>query len=165
MGKNQEALNDCNQAISLDESYIKAYLRRAKCCMDLEKFEDAVRDYEKINKMEKNREYKRLLHDAKLALKKSLRKDYYKILGVDRNANEDEIKKAYRKRALVHHPDRHSSATDEEKKEQEKKFKELGEAYGILSDSKKKSRYDNGHDIDDVDTGYSGNLKVIIRYD
>merc|ERR1712063_100058 len=57
--------------------------------------------------------------------------------------------------ALVHHPDRHSSATDEEKKEQEKKFKELGKAYGILSDSKKKSRYDNGHDIDDVDTGYS----------
>ena len=49
-------------------------------------------------------EYKKLLQDAKAALKRSLRKDYYKILGVDRNANEDEIKKAYRKRALVHHP-------------------------------------------------------------
>ena len=55
MGKQQEALNDCNQAIALDDLYIKAYLRRAKCCMDLEKFEEAVRDYEKINKLEKNR--------------------------------------------------------------------------------------------------------------
>lgn len=153
LGKLKEALGDCDRAIELDETYIKAYLRRAKICMDLEQFEDAVRDYEKVNKMEKNREYKRLLHEAKLALKKSQRKDYYKILGVDRNANDDEIKKAYKKRALVHHPDRHSSATEEEKKEQEKKFKELGEAYGILSDPKKKSRYDNGHDIDDNDGG------------
>ena len=49
-------------------------------------------------------DYKRLLHEAKVALKRSQRKDYYKILGVDRNANDDEIKKAYKKRALVHHP-------------------------------------------------------------
>lgn len=159
LGKLKEALGDCDRAIELDETYIKAYLRRAKINMDLEQFEDAVRDYEKVNKMEKNRDYKRLLHEAKLALKKSQRKDYYKILGIDRNANDDEIKKAYKKRALVHHPDRHSSATEEEKKEQEKKFKELGEAYGILSDPKKKSRYDNGHDIDDNDGGgYSSEM-------
>ncbi len=44
------------------------------------------------------------LQKAKLELKKSKRKDYYKILGVSKNANDDEIKKAYRKRALVHHP-------------------------------------------------------------
>lgn len=49
-------------------------------------------------------ENKRLLQEAKLALKKSKRKDYYKILGVNKNASTDEIKKAYRKRALVHHP-------------------------------------------------------------
>lgn len=46
--------------------------------------------------MDKSRENKRLLQDAKLALKKSKRKDYYKILGIERNASDDEIKKAYR---------------------------------------------------------------------
>lgn len=54
-------------------------------------------------------------------------------------------------RALIHHPDRHANATDEEKKDQEKKFKEVGEAYTILSDPAKRSRYDNGQDLDEMD--------------
>lgn len=49
-------------------------------------------------------EHKQLLKAAQLELKKSKRKDYYKVLGVEKNATEDEIKKAYRKRALLHHP-------------------------------------------------------------
>lgn len=49
-------------------------------------------------------ENKRLLQEAKLELKKSKRKDYYKILGVHKSASVEEIKKAYRKRALIHHP-------------------------------------------------------------
>lgn len=52
-------------------------------------------------------DHKRLLKTAQLELKKSKRKDYYKVLGVGKNATEDEIKKAYRKRALMHHPGRH----------------------------------------------------------
>lgn len=51
-------------------------------------------------------EHKTLLKNAQLELKKSKRKDYYKVLGVEKNATEDEIKKAYRKRALMHHPGR-----------------------------------------------------------
>lgn len=51
-------------------------------------------------------EHKQLLKNAQMELKRSKRKDYYKILGVDKNASEDEIKKAYRKRALMHHPGR-----------------------------------------------------------
>lgn len=93
-------------------------------------------------------EHKQLLENAKVELKKSKRKDYYKILGVSKTASQDEIKKAYRKRALLHHPDRHSNSSDGEKKDQECKFKELGEAYNILSDPKKRARYDNGYDDD-----------------
>lgn len=153
LSKTKEAVADCTSALQLDESYLKALLRRAKCYMDLSEFEEAVKDFEKAYKMDKNRDNKRLLQEAKMALKKSKRKDYYKILGVDQNANQLEIKKAYRRKALECHPDRHANATDAVKKEQEKKFKDIGEAYEVLSDAKKKSRYDSGHDMEDFDSG------------
>lgn len=147
--KTEEAIDDCNQAIELDHAYLKAYITRARCYMESEKYEEAVRDYEKVFKMNRCREYRRLLEDAKLELKKSKRKDYYKILGVSKGATEDEIKKAYRKEALKHHPDRHSGATEEEKKAEEVLFKEVNEAYSILSDQRKRARYDSGQDLDD----------------
>ncbi|XP_033320302.1 dnaJ homolog subfamily C member 7 isoform X1 [Bombus vosnesenskii] len=149
-----ESVTECTEALKLDEKYLKALLRRAASYMELKEYEKAVRDLEKVYKMDKSSDNKRLLMEAKLALKKSKRKDYYKILGIDKNASTDDIKKAYRKRAMVHHPDRHPNATEGEKKEQEKKFKEVGEAYGILSDPKKRSRYDSGHDIDDAEGGF-----------
>uniref|UniRef100_A0A4X2LXA5 DnaJ homolog subfamily C member 7 n=1 Tax=Vombatus ursinus TaxID=29139 RepID=A0A4X2LXA5_VOMUR len=147
--KLDDAIEDCTNAVKLDDTYIKAYLRRAQCYIDTEQYEEAVRDYEKVYQTEKTKEHKQLLKNAQLELKKSKRKDYYKILGVDKNASEDEIKKAYRKRALMHHPDRHSGASAEVQKEEEKKFKEVGEAFTILSDPKKKTRYDSGQDLDE----------------
>ncbi|XP_076237616.1 tetratricopeptide repeat protein 2 isoform X2 [Calliopsis andreniformis] len=149
-----ESVRECTEALKLDENYLKALLRRAASYMELKNYEEAVCDLEKACKLDKSRDNKRLLMEAKLALKKSKRKDYYKILGIDKNASTDDIKKAYRKRAMVHHPDRHPNATEGEKREQEKKFKEVGEAYGILSDPKKRSRYDSEHDIDDGDGGF-----------
>jgi DnaJ family protein C protein 7 len=99
---------------------------------------------------------KTLLDEAKVALKRSKQKDYYKILGVEKNASEDEIRKAYKKKALVHHPDRHSNSSEADKKENEKKFKDLGEAYAVLSDRTKKMRYDSGQDSQDFGNDFSG---------
>ena len=69
------------------------------------------------------------------------KRDYYEVLGVARNASEDDIKKAYRKLAMKYHPDRNQGNTSAEEK-----FKEASEAYEVLSDSEKRSMYDRmGH--------------------
>ena len=63
-------------------------------------------------------------------------KDYYKILGVERNSSAEEIKKSYRKLALQFHPDKNPN-----NREAEAKFKEIAEAYDVLSNPDKKSKY------------------------
>lgn len=69
------------------------------------------------------------------------KRDYYEVLGVAKNASADDIKKAYRKKALEYHPDRNPGD-----KSAEEKFKEAAEAYDVLSDADKKARYDRyGH--------------------
>lgn len=70
------------------------------------------------------------------------KRDFYEVLGVDRNADADALKKAYRKLAIQYHPDRQQGKTDAEKKAAEEKFKEAAEAYDVLSDPDKRARYD-----------------------
>ena len=65
------------------------------------------------------------------------KRDYYEVLGVDKNATEDEIKKAYRTIAIKYHPDRNPG-----NKEAEEKFKEAAEAYDVLHDPQKRQKYD-----------------------
>lgn len=78
------------------------------------------------------------------------KRDYYEVLGIEKGASDDEIKKAYRKMAKQYHPDLNPGD-----KTAEAKFKEVGEAYEVLSDSQKRSRYDQfGHA--GVDPSYGG---------
>ncbi|KAK0478169.1 hypothetical protein IW261DRAFT_1482238 [Armillaria novae-zelandiae] len=89
------------------------------------------------------------LKKAETALKQSKTKDYYKILGVPRECSAADIKKAYRRESLKHHPDK---GGDEEQ------FKLVVEAHSVLSDSEKRHRYDNGDDEDGMDGGGFGGM-------
>lgn len=93
--------------MKLDPSYTKARKTKAKALGESGNWEEAVKELKAIaesNPEEPN--IQREVRNAELELKKSKRKDYYKILNVEKDADDAQIKKAYRKLAIIHHPDK-----------------------------------------------------------
>src|SRR6185503_11620314 len=87
------------------------------------------------------------------------KKDYYDVLGVQKTVTKDELKSVYRKLALKYHPDRNKSP------EAEEKFKEISEAYAVLSDEEKRKRYDRyGHvGTDEAFRGSESNFEEVFK--
>ncbi|EOO04138.1 putative small glutamine-rich tetratricopeptide repeat-containing protein a protein [Phaeoacremonium minimum UCRPA7] len=147
-----EAIRDCEKAISLDPSYTKARKTKANALGAAERWEDAVREWKSIAELDpEDRTIQKEVKRAELELKKSQRKDYYKILAVAKDADDATIKKAYRKLAIVHHPDKNPG--DEQA---EARFKDISEAYETLSDPQKRARYDSGDDLMDPSDMFGG---------
>ncbi|KAF9691010.1 hypothetical protein EKO04_011082 [Ascochyta lentis] len=146
------AIADCDKALELDPGYTKARKTRAKALGESGNWQEAVREYKAIQ--EENPSEPGIAKDirnAELEEKKAQRKDYYKILGIEKDATEQQIKKAYRKLAIVHHPDKNPG--DEEAAE---RFKEIQEAHETLSDEQKRERYDSGADLIDPSDMFGG---------
>ncbi|KAK6006174.1 hypothetical protein QM012_006584 [Aureobasidium pullulans] len=148
----QKAIEDCERALKLDPGYTKARKTKAKALGESGNWEEAVKELKAI--AESNPEEPGIakeVRNAELELKKSKRKDYYKILGVEKDADDNQIKKAYRKLAIIHHPDKNQG--DEAAAD---RFKDIGEAYETLSDSQKRARYDSGEDLIDPSEQFGG---------
>ncbi|KAK4708960.1 hypothetical protein R3W88_029885 [Solanum pinnatisectum] len=178
MGQISDAIADCSLAIALDGNYAKALSRRASLFEMIRDYGQAASDLQRLvslmtrhmenkvsgsgshNKMSSVNEIRQTQQKLS-AMEEEDRKEiplnFYLILGVDPSVGASEIRKAYRKAALKHHPDkagqslaRNDNADDglwkeiaeEVHKDADRLFKMIGEAYAVLSDSTKRSRYD-----------------------
>ncbi|KAI1149703.1 DnaJ domain-containing protein [Nemania diffusa] len=143
----QKASTYCPEALQLDENSLYGLLHQAKKQLDAEDFEPCIATLKKASEVrpDKNNVINPLMQKAQVALKRSKTKDYYKVLGVAHDADERQIKSAYRKASKIHHPDK-AIKQGLTKEEAEKKMAGINEAYEVLSDPELRARFDRGDD-------------------
>lgn len=133
LGSYDQAADECANAVKINDKYMKAHLKRAEIYLRQCKYEEAVICYEHICDLDNsNRDYAILLKQARDRVKLTKKKDYLKILGLSVSFTKDDLKRAYRQKALSHHPDRHSDADIVTRKIEEKRFKEASEAHSFI---------------------------------
>ncbi|KAL8122224.1 hypothetical protein AgCh_018827 [Apium graveolens] len=178
LGQIAYAISDCSVAIALDGSYAKAISRRAtlfemirdfgQASTDLLRLESLLKRHvedkvnqsgpsDRMSRLNELKQTQQRLYIMEEKARKDIPLNMYLILGVERSAATSEIKKAYRKAALRHHPDKAGQfltksdsgddnlwkeIADEVHKDTERLFKMIGEAYAVLSDPVKRSRFD-----------------------
>jgi DnaJ family protein C protein 7 len=152
-----QALRDINRSIELNPYYVKAYYRRATVHIHLKNGERAKEDLQTVLKIDPSKYYFNslafkdamiLMEDLMKEEKRAKRKDYYKILEVGRNADEKDIRSAFRRLAGKWHPDK-NNANEEQREYAERMFKDVNEAHAILMDKRKRHIFDHGGNPDD----------------
>lgn len=149
-----EAIDVCSEAHQRDPRNTNILRDRAEAYILNQEYEKAVEDYQEAREFDDNQEIREGLERAQKLLKISRKRDYYKILGVSRSANKQEIIKAYRKLAQQWHPDNFQSETD--KKEAEKKFIDIASAKEVLTDPEMRQKFDAGEDPLDPENQQGG---------
>jgi DnaJ homolog subfamily C member 3 len=143
----------CEEALGLDSGSFWGRLYSGKKLLKNEDYEGAVRVLQEIydevaedgGQREKTEKVSSMLQKAKIALKRSKTKDYYKVLGVANDADEMQIKSAWRKASKKHHPDK-AIKQGVPKEQAEKKMAAINEAYEVLIDPELRARFDRGDD-------------------
>uniref|UniRef100_A0A673T9N7 DnaJ homolog subfamily C member 3 n=1 Tax=Suricata suricatta TaxID=37032 RepID=A0A673T9N7_SURSU len=150
-----EAIRVCSEVLQTEPDNVNALKDRAEAYLIEEMYDEAIQDYETAQEHNENdQQIREGLEKAQRLLKQSQKRDYYKILGVKRNAKKQEIIKAYRKLALQWHPDNFQN--EEEKKKAEKKFIDIAAAKEVLSDPEMRKKFDDGEDPLDAESQQGG---------
>lgn len=142
IGLIHDAINHCTNAIKSKWLFTKFLKLRANCYVSMRNFERAVEDFITLLNNEPSNEVKTMLQKAQFSLQRQQSSNYYDILDIEKNETQDNIKKAYKKLALIHHPDKHSAAAQNERMEQQEIFKKVHNAYEVLSNPQKRADYD-----------------------
>lgn len=139
----------CTEALTHNPDSLPALLNKAQRQIDADDFEPAIATLNHAIEVHgKTPKLQELNQKAHTLLKRSKQKDYYKVLGVSRDADEREIKRAMRKLTKEHHPDK-AAQRGVSPEEAQKKMAAINEAYEVLSDPELKARFDRGEDPND----------------
>ncbi|XP_055298349.1 dnaJ homolog subfamily C member 7-like isoform X2 [Sitodiplosis mosellana] len=134
----RNAINDCTRVVKNSVLYTKVLRLRAKCHFTMGNFQKCIQDFEELLRIKRSADVETMLKEAKNALRRSQSDNYYDILDVPKNATQGEIRRAYLKLAQIHHPDKHSDASNDDKVEQQEVFKKINAAHEVFSGEKSK---------------------------
>lgn len=148
----QEALKWCQAVVKENDKEYQHLLNLANAYILAEEYESAIKQFNRILELFPNDpSAEEGLRKAQNLQRQASRRDYYKILDVPKNASDKEIKRAYRKKALEYHPDKHPDPEFAQKK-----MSDVNAAYEVLKDPKTRRNYDNGIDPNDPQASAGG---------